>query len=89
LFLIVVEGLAWAVREAESKGFLEVKKVGKRKIKISMLHFVADNMFVLRACNKNILVTSSLHLDKNLTMKRAELLEWERIGYNYLDMQLC
>ena len=60
LFLIVAEGLAWAVREAESKGILEVMKVGKWKIKISMLQFVDDNMFVLRTCNKNILVLKTI-----------------------------
>jgi len=60
MFLVVAEGLAGAVREAENKGILEVMKVGRREIRISMLHFVDDNMFVLRACNKNILVLKTI-----------------------------
>jgi len=52
LFLIVVEGLSGVVREAERLGLLKVLKIGRNGVRISVLQFADDTMFI---CKDNIL----------------------------------
>ena len=60
LFLIVVEGLAGVVRQAEYKGLLEGIKVGKKQIPINMLQFADDTIFVCSPKTQNIVVIKSI-----------------------------
>jgi len=60
LFLIVVEGLAGVVRQAEYKGLLEGIKVGKKQIPINMLQFADDTIFVCSPKPQNIVVIKSI-----------------------------
>jgi len=45
LFLIVVEELARAVRQVESKGILVGISVGNKNIVVSMIQFADDTIF--------------------------------------------
>jgi len=60
LFLIVVEGLAGVVRQAEYKGLLEGINVGKKQIPINMLRFADDTIFVCSPKTQNIVVIKSI-----------------------------
>lgn len=45
IFLIVAEGLAWVVKQAEEKSLLGNIEIGDRKIKVSMLQHADDTLF--------------------------------------------
>ena len=60
LFLIVAEGLAGVVRQAESKGLIEGIMVGQKRISFTMLQFAYDTIFVCKAKTQNIVVLKSI-----------------------------
>jgi len=46
LFLIAAEG--WRVRQAEDKGLIEGIEIGRNEIKVSMLHYADDTLFICK-----------------------------------------
>jgi len=49
LFLIVTEGLAGVVRKPVEKNLVESLEVGVQKVKVNMLHYVNDTLFLCEA----------------------------------------
>jgi len=60
LFLLVVEGLAGAVRQVESKGLFKGIKVGRKEISITMLQFADDTLFFCKETTQNVMVLKSI-----------------------------
>jgi len=60
LFLIVAQGLAGVVTQAESMGLIKGIRVGHKQIPISMLQFVDDTIFVCNEEIQNIMVIKSI-----------------------------
>ena len=55
LFLVVAEGLSGLVREAEDKKLLKGVQVGNRNMRVTLLQYADDTIFVL----ERMLVTLS------------------------------
>jgi len=60
LFLVVVEGLSGAVREAEKCGLLEGLIIGRKEVHLSMLQFADDTMFLCKDNIQNIVTIKSI-----------------------------
>jgi len=54
IFLVTVEGLLGAIREAGRKVLLEGLKIGRNDVDISMLQFIDDIMFICKDNLKNV-----------------------------------
>ena len=60
MFLIVEEGLARAIRQAESKGILEGISVVNKIIVVSMIQFADDTIFVCNDETRKIVAIKSV-----------------------------
>ena len=61
LFLIVAEGLAGAVRKAIEQNLVESLEVGVQKVKVNMLQYADDTLFLCKAnfkyvCNLKVIL---------------------------------
>jgi len=60
LFLVVAEGLEGVVKQSVSKGILQSVEVGENKVKVNMLHYVDDTMFLCKNSIQNVMALEAI-----------------------------
>jgi len=75
LFLIVVEGLAGVVRQAEEKVLVESIEVREERVNVSMLQYADDTLFICKASTQSVLTLKAI-------LKCFELVYGLKVNYS-------